>query len=492
VNVATIEMTTLVLDGGALLVEWRYLNEGSDMTELRVERVYREHATLADRFWDRSLAEFVTELTRIPALSTTGADWRTESFRDTAFVTGVDVTYRVQGLGGNGSATTSASSTINIPGTFLNPVFGDATDVVLKLDWEDVPSGVVGFQVLRTAPGGKPELVFASNDPALRTYGDPIQIGKDNYTYQLVTLFEGGGTMHSVPRRGGLFEIIRSDDPIRPAKQGERLILAIRDILGSGTFTKARLHVGPSEIYGSLVTGSRGPSEIITVNGGDYDARTLSGSFALEETQQTDDQFRPHAFYIAGLNANNSEVYLEARFDTGWELQVTKRWPAAGTRTALAHLGGRHLLLSAGDVLRLLSDSLKVEQQVILADGQPLDIEYQNGSIWLAYEDRLLKSNPTEDLAGIMNWETLPVTGISIQAISRFREDMLVLDGVNRRVHLVGGDGSVRLTWETVGTNPLAADISGGTSGQLVGQTDGEFVVHLITPDGWEKLATTL
>ena len=479
VNVATIEVSTPVLDGGAVRVEWRYLNEGTDLTEFRIDRIFTEF----EQGFEPIPVEVVTEVARVSASRTSGSDWRAESFRDTAFITGVNVTYRISGLLSDGSVRTNASSgVINVPGTFLNPVFGNATDLVLMLNWEDVPSGVAGFQVLRTQPGGEPELIFASDDRALRTYVDPIQVGNVTYAYQVVSLLEGGGAMHSTPKKGGLFEVVASDDPIRPRRLGESIIISAR---GEENLESVSIHVSQDEMFASLDAGFSATQGIIAANGGDYDAGSLSGSFAILDTQQLDDQFRPHFYHIAGFDANGSEAFLDV-YERFWDVHETMRWPATGTRTAMAHFGRNHLLLSAGDLLRLLSDSLKVEEQVILADGEPLDIEYQSGSIWLAYEDRLLKSNSTEDLAGISDWERLPIpTGIKIQTISLFRDDMIVLDSVNRKVYLVGDDGSVRLTWDTIGVNPVADVI--GANNRLV-QVDANFVGHLILADGVERL----
>ena len=50
VNVATIEVSTPVLDGGAVRVEWRYLNEGTDLTEFRIDRIFTEFEQGFDRF----------------------------------------------------------------------------------------------------------------------------------------------------------------------------------------------------------------------------------------------------------------------------------------------------------------------------------------------------------------------------------------------------------------------------------------------------------
>jgi hypothetical protein len=62
---------------------------------------------------------------------------------------------------------------------------------------------------------------------------------------------------------------------------------------------------------------------------------------------------------------------------------------------------------------------------------------------------------------------------------------MIVLDSVNRKVYLVGDDGSVRLTWDTIGVNPVADVI--GANNRLV-QVDANFVGHLILADGVERL----
>ena len=120
----TIEMSDPVLDGGTILIEWRYLSEGNQLDAFRVTR----------------LAEGSTaELGRVSAILS-GSDWKTGSLRDSVLIAGVQLTYRVTGILQSGRESSSASETFRVEGPGFGVLPYDQTTEAIRLRWSGLPA----------------------------------------------------------------------------------------------------------------------------------------------------------------------------------------------------------------------------------------------------------------------------------------------------------------------------------------------------------------
>ena len=82
VNTPSLEMLEPVLDGGSVLIEWRYLSETASVTEFRVARIVLEDTTV---------------IANLP-VTAASPDWQSVSFRDSTVAYGQNLTYRVAAL----------------------------------------------------------------------------------------------------------------------------------------------------------------------------------------------------------------------------------------------------------------------------------------------------------------------------------------------------------------------------------------------------------
>ena len=124
-----------------------------------------------------------------------------------------------------------------------------------------------------------------------------------------------------------------------------------------------------------------------------------------------------------------------------------------------------------------------------------MDIEVVNGSIWLAYPNRLLKSNTVRDLAAVTVWEEVMIPeGASITAMTRvvYHPRLCLLDGRMGRIHMIDDAGHELLSWDALGSDLERGDLGYfgrfGDSGtiQTLYQSDGAGTVYLF--DGFGGL----
>ena len=102
VNTPHLEMSTPVLDGGSILLQWRYLSEGDDLEKFRINRT----AGVAG-----------VNIGFVMVSSNSEPVWQTAIFRDSSLVGGVQVFYEVAGILKSGVVRGTASGSITIPGT---------------------------------------------------------------------------------------------------------------------------------------------------------------------------------------------------------------------------------------------------------------------------------------------------------------------------------------------------------------------------------------
>jgi len=116
----------------------------------------------------------------------------------------------------------------------------------------------------------------------------------------------------------------------------------------------------------------------------------------------------------------------------------------------------------------------------LTVESEPIDVAYVGGAIWLAYPDRLLKSNTTTSLSSVTTWETITIQPeMAITKICHLWERKLcVLDGQNGRLHVLDTDGSVVLSWAARGSNLGGGDIS-FSGAQNLHQIDGEGYLYV-------------
>ena len=166
-------MSTPVLDGGSILLQWRYLSEGDDLEKFRINRT----AGVAG-----------VNIGFVMVSSNSEPVWQTAIFRDSSLVGGVQVFYEVAGILKSGVVRGTASGSITIPGTEFSVT---REDLHLRLSWQNEPPGTTGYEVLRTGPIGSAETIFTTDDPSVRTFLDTSIDGIKLYTYELRTQLSG-------------------------------------------------------------------------------------------------------------------------------------------------------------------------------------------------------------------------------------------------------------------------------------------------------------
>ena len=167
----TIEMSTPVLDGGTILIEWRYLAEGDAVAEFEVRRI--------------TDGEEPVTIGRVDA--TASLVFVTASIRDSSLVAGVPVRYEVRAIDTGGEVTGTASDSITIRGTSLTVVV-DSDDLAVRLSWTGEPEGTIGYRLRRRTGEDPYETIFVTDLRSVRSHGDSGLEGGSFYTYKLETI----------------------------------------------------------------------------------------------------------------------------------------------------------------------------------------------------------------------------------------------------------------------------------------------------------------
>lgn len=476
----TLEAGEVSVDGGSIVIEWRYADEGGAIEAFVVERIVREQTI---------------PIERMPASSAPRAEFQSISFRDSTVVSGVRVRYRVTAILSSGSPGPSVvTSSILIEGSAFDPPISDPDRVLIELSWREVPPDAAGFDVFRQFGEEQEELVFSTDDPTVGSFEDTDLVGNRAYAYRLVTRLQGGGTLVSEARTASLFKerfsynldlagavrtfVTRGVDRggfeptvrvVRISEQDARYAVVINSPSGSGN---------PAESAEGLTFAPWL---------GDYDPRSVNvagGSLAQFEEDQR------HLF-VSGLDASGSGLFLAVygRTDSAYwpfDTDTLLTWPSSGAgRTGVALFAHKHTILYGGSVLRELGPDLEVLETLDTGLEEPIDIEYVGGTVWLAYEDRLLRSNEVTSLGEIVSWSEVGLSEPgTITAITRFRDRLLILDGSNAKVQLADLDGRIRLSWDALGRDLSGGDIAASGKDQWVYQSDGTGQVYFFIPEG--------
>jgi hypothetical protein len=463
VNTPTIEMSAPVLDGGTVFIQWRYLSEGAALSEFQVTR---------------TTGGIQTEINRVPARSASTVVWQTESLRDSVIAAGLEVTYQVTGFLVGGAESSSDSRSFTLPGTTFGLSTPDTDRARIRLNWTDPPAGTTGFDILRSA-GDVSEVIHSTSNISDVLFEDAPPHGNVVYTYELITHLEGGATIRSDPVRKGLFTVTTSI-PVLP---GSAALRSRVNYIGGSSATVMYTRSQTLELY-TATAGGEGASHHVGLMG--YAPLSVS---MTRSTQEHLSSGSPYSRYISYLNIAHDRAFFHALVGENDSLSVgvTLDWPASGgSNTGMTLFGStlNGILVYAGHVIRELDASFEVLHQHQL-NSEPIDIDYQDGAIWLAYADRLVKSNPVQALSSVTEFSDVSLpSGTRITAMSRFRELMAVLDGVNRQVLLLSADGDVLLTWDALGPALETADIEGHDQGNWIIQSDGDGFVHFMRADG--------
>ena len=199
----------------------------------------------------------------------------------------------------------------------------------------------------------------------------------------------------------------------------------------------------------------------------DYDPASLSASAVLFRDPQ-------HRFCFGGMNRTGDTAFL-AVFP-GWSVgvppNVVLTWPSSGgSRTTVTYVrtddaglvrSGR-IIFCDGAVIRILDEDLAVIEEATIDSGEPIDIGYMDGSIWLAYPDHLLKSNRIAGSDVITSWETVPIPAVTALGLTLFRgffdDKLVVLDGVNESIYILNPAGEIMVTLEVGGRDLERGDV---------------------------------
>jgi hypothetical protein len=458
VNAPTVEMSAPVLDGGSILIEWRYLAEGSDLNEFRITK---------------TVSNETVEVGRQAAQPE--AAWQSASIRDSVLVADIEVTYRVTSLLTGGAESTSASGKIRIEGPKL-AVSVDPVSLMAVLSWSEPIPGTAGYEIVRKGDSTA-ETVYSTDDGAAGNYADPIPEDGKEYVYELTTVLENGIRLTS-----------------RGVKAGVMVHVGVQSF-GVGRL----LLIGWSLGGATVVLANGGSASTIHVLGSDH--LPLQGlesvAFALETLSLSPAHPDTGGIYLAGLEAGrvqlqhhdvvSSEVPVP---DQVWGLKRSTSFPTAGatsTGMSIVDQGGQaFLLVYSGATLRTVDGTLSVVEEITLSTGEPSDIAQKEGTVWLAYSDRLITGLFDGSLAE-MTWEDVPIpTGVTLTGIEPFRDGMILFDGVNAKFYLIELDGNVLASWDALGPNLGLGDIADGpatiTEGRderLVFQSDGSGQMHV-------------
>jgi hypothetical protein len=462
INTPVVTLATPVFDAGTILLEWQYYTEGDDLVQFEVTRT----------------SEGVSTSLGMVPITPAGPGWQDASLRDTAFVAGVDVEYRVLALNSGGAITASSSGSIRIGGTILNLV-RDAWNLQMQLTWSDEPSGTIGYEVLRNG-----EVIFTTNDPTVHTYDDTTVSGNTRYVYRLRTRLPGGRLIESDSNEGVLWLYEATSQRDQSTSPGSRYILP------EGTSQYGALSLTSPQAY-SLSYGSDPPSSTaMSISLPDSDPATWS----VAELNHSNLAFR---ICITGL-LDSGISFLNVYRSLSGEPVRTEQWPSSGgSRTGVIWAGAEasgKTVFYEGTTLRVLDDDFKVADEVQIDTGEPIDIIYQAGSIWLAYPDRLVRSNNTFLSEGFTAWETVELPlGTTVTALTRLtgpsstphKLALVILDGMTAKLHAMSLDGEILLTWDAQGEELVKGDVSLFTPAigiRRILQTDGKGTLHIYRP----------
>ena len=434
-----IELSAPIVDDGTILLRWRYYSEGSGLEQFEISRTTADDSTV------------------IGTLNVTAPiGWQSATFRDSLLVAGVAVEYRVAALS-DGLVTAVASGNITVKGTVIRAT-NDAPDLSINIEWSDAPPGVVGYELLRST-GNEQEVLFATQDITLISYRDRALAGDTPYEYRIRTLLSSGRTILSDPVRTSIFTHQWSEPTLGPSP-GNRYVV----------------YAAPGNIK-ALATGGQDPvivrwAFLINTDGGTQYPVELpnSDTSTLNATQLS----HPNPGFrgsIVGLNTDGT-VFLAVLEDIEGSggtpnpiPAVYKTWSATGSgnRTGVVWASdvfrGR-IVFFEGTTLRWLNEDIELIGETSLQTGEPVSIAFQSGALWLAYQDRLVRSNDTFMSAGVTEWEEFPLpVGVSVTSVASIFEDkLLILDGIAKKLYVMDLQGAILISWDARGTDITRGD----------------------------------
>lgn len=437
VSTPTIEMSAPAHIDGAVLLHWRYLAAGSDLAQFRITRATQTHTSVLGTIAAKALP-----------------DWQEVSFTDSIFIAGAEVTYGVQALDLNGGVIGSESDRIRVHGTVLE-ASPDNDKLVNVLMWKDVPPEAVGFEVWRTDTDGDRVSLLSTTNTVDRSFEDRPPMGNTEYQYAVNTRFGNGRQTSSDFVPCVLFAHSRT--ATAPSLPPTEKFVLYRDPNGSPRALAVGDHFILHNPPGPIV-------ERLQLTLPQADARPLAvGGLFTNDTSLLNG--------VVGRNLSNTEVFISvypspAEGQTQFVLEpiATHRWPTTKTGGAGATWAGGssgRFVFYDGDLVRVLDETFQIEAEIEIEYGEPIDIDYQARSLWLAYPDRLLKSNDDPLRNGFERWSEVPIPpSITITAFSRYFEDkLLVLDGITAKIHVMDLDGRVLLTTDGLGSALERGDI---------------------------------
>jgi len=495
VNTPSIVLSELALSDGAILVSWRYLVEGDVVVRFVVNRIIDEASV---------------EVGRVDVQS--GSGFRTASIRDTSLTFGVDMEYRISAVSASGAEVATARGSIILRGTELR--FSTIPrDVTVRLTWGGEPSGTLGYRLLRSVEGSNFEVLFETEDREVRSYDDVISRGSTPHRYALETRLSESQWIRSGEVVAELFSWSqvhvlagRRQSTTPPGDFGP----AATAVLGGATdfILPLRLVVTTG---GNIVVDMPRWQEVglggaLVPYAGTFDIRSISLNTNLRQANFAEDRF-----YVAGYSETRDSAFLLAFRDStdegqsglvpgttgpafyGWRIGGyvgdVRTWPSSGgTRTGMTPFGtvisASTLLFYEGTVLREIRPATELALVGTAAlPEQPLDIEYVQGAVWLAFPDHLLHSNPVTSIEEISSWVRVEIPQeITLTRFGRIWEEMFViLDGSLGKLHLLDTSGILKLSWDAFGPDLEDGDVMYYDPGNLqnsVYQSDGDGVVH--------------
>lgn len=471
-NQPVIEMEDPVLEDGGVVIRWRYFLSGSSTAEFRVRRT-------AD--------DVTVTIGRVSVAPGSVSTWKSGSLTDSTVVAGTRVSYSVEAVDKDRTVTAAASRQFELAGVALT-VLRHHEDLVLDLTWSRPPPGTIGFRVLRSIDGGDEETLIETSETSMSSYRDSISIGNVPHTYVLESLLSSDVVVRSSRETAMLFEFEPSTWQAGDGGRGfDRYELINGWGFGLGT-SSASMSLWPC-IQDELNCTAREYDVPID----DYLPLSLNFAPAYPGSGA-------FAHVAVGSSLDGSRAFLVAQPEGGAILDANGglidfvTYPAVDRVDWPSEAPGRLLVTWAGDFgqsntsailvreggeILIFDEQLERRGQFAMPGGDPVDMDYADGAIWLAYQDHLIRSrvDPLSDpVPGPWERVDLPA-GTSVTAITRFRNNKLVvLDGTNSKLLVFDESDRLRLTLDAPGQRLDSGDViwAWSSTGHWLRVRDGE------------------
>ena len=338
----------------------------------------------------------------------------------------------------------------------------------LKATTLDSPRGTIGYSIGRSVSGGAEETIYQTGNVIDRGHTDRPAVGGEEHTYVLYSEFSNGRSVSSEPKSVTILNLRTNNDGSLQTGYDRYVNFSTPNAAGS-------LNLAPDRSIAHVISGTTQnrvltDSEILI---DDFNPVTLDASPAFGVQDQfivTGQSLSRNQAFIS-LHPPTEAVFPESTLSFEWE-----RASAPDSRVLVTWAGpygfpGQIVVLE-GKRVRTFNDQLELTDEQEGPREGAIGLEYVDRALWAAYPDALMKSSGDPVSGSTLGpWEsvTLPPS-TTVTAITRMHEDKIVLlDGTNSLLHVIGSDGEILLSLAAPGDNLVGGDVfwhwrSGGGS----------------------------